>query len=383
MNRVKSVNLVFLATVLMSIAGSLVMPWVVEYTDNYFIVLLLSQIVLVIPSAVYLITQKVNLAQAIRFKGIRISNIILIVIFAYLISPLMNLINALSMLYVQNDTTDFMNNIVSNNGFLLSLIMIALIPCILEESVYRGIFYNEYSKVSPLKGIFLSGFLFGIIHGNLNQFSYAFAMGIVFALLIEATDSILSTMIVHFFINGTSVLVMALYPALFKLLEALYGSDQYNADELINSMGSGLLENMDLGYVIRSYGLTALFTSVLAFIVFRTIAKNSGRWEHVKDIFRRKGAGSAAKRSQTAYYNQEGDLSLRSNYDEYTQEGDLSLRSNYYEEPSKSRRLVSVSLIIAIFICVALMIVNELYAAEAPEQSAENFYTIFRMFIMK
>ncbi len=368
MNRVKSVNLVFLATVLMSIAGSLVMPWVVEYTDNYFIVLLLSQIVLVIPSAVYLITQKVNLAQAIRFKGIRISNIILIVIFAYLISPLMNLINALSMLYVQNDTTDFMNNIVSNNGFLLSLIMIALIPCILEESVYRGIFYNEYSKVSPLKGIFLSGFLFGIIHGNLNQFSYAFAMGIVFALLIEATDSILSTMIVHFFINGTSVLVMALYPTLFKVLEALYGSDQYNADELINSMGSGLLDNMDLGYVLRSYGLTALFTSVLAFIVFRTIAKNSGRWEHVKDIFRRKRAGSTANRAQTAYY---------------TQEGDLSLRGSYYEEPVKVRRLISVSLIIAIFICVALMIINELYAAKAPEQSAENFYTIVRMFIMK
>jgi hypothetical protein len=160
---------------------------------------------------------------------------------------------------------------------------------------------------------------------------------------------------------------MALYPTLFKVLEALYGSDQYNADELINSMGSGLLENMDLGYVIRSYGLTALFTSILAFIVFRTIAKNSGRWEHVKAIFRRKGAGSFADRSQTAYYTQEGDISLSSNY----------------EEPVKSKRLISASLIIAIFVCVALMIINELYAAQAPEQSAENFYTIVRMFKMK
>lgn len=368
MSRVKSVNLVFLATVLMSIAGSLVMPWVVEYTDNYFIVLLLSQIVLVIPSAIYLIARKVNVAQAIRFHRIKISNIILIIILAYLISPLMNLINALSMLYVQNDTTDFMSNIVSNNGFLLSLIMIAFIPCILEESVYRGIFYNEYSKVSPLKGIFLSGFLFGIIHGNLNQFSYAFAMGIVFALLIEATNSILATMIVHFFINATSVFVMALYPTLFKVLEALYGSEQYNADELIKSINSGPLDNMDLGYVIQSYGLTALIATVLAFIVFRTIAKNSGRWEYVKGIFRKKGAGREYYPSQAEYY---------------TEEGDISLQTSYYPEPVKKGRLVSVSLIIAIVICITLMIVNELYVPEVPDQSGENFYTIVRLFTFR
>lgn len=365
MSRVRSVNLVFLATVFMSIAGSLVMPWVFEFTNNYFIILLLSQIVLVIPSAVYLITQKVNAAQAIRFRKIKISNIILIVIFSYLISPLMNLINALSMLYVQNDTADFMNHIVSQNGFLLSLFMIAFVPCIFEESVYRGIFYNEYSKIDPLKGIFLSGFLFGIIHGNINQFSYAFAMGIVFALLIEATDSILATMIVHFIINATSVLVMWLYPTLFKVLEALYGKEQYNADELLKSMNSGLTDNMTLGYVLQSYGLTALIATVLAFIVFRTIAKNSGRWEYIKGIFRR-------NRMNTGY---------RAEKDYYTQEGDISLSGSYNGEPAKRERLISISLIAAIIICVALMIINELQVPEIQEQSGENFYTIVRSFL--
>ncbi len=366
MNRVKSVNRVFLATVLISILGSFINTWILAYMDNYFLVLLVSQIILIIPSLVYLITRKVNIVQAIRLHKIKISNVILIVIFSYLITPLMNLINAISMLYVQNDTTNFMNNIVTNNGLLLSLIMVALIPCIFEESVYRGIFYNEYSKVNPLKAIFLSGFLFGIIHGNINQFSYAFAMGIVFALLIEATDSILSTMIVHFFINGTSVLVMAVYPKLFKLLETLYGPEQYNAEKLIESINSGLTDNMDLGYVIQSYGLMAVIATVLAFIVFRTIAKNSGRWEHVKGIFTKNSAKG-----------KDGNLQTES-YINYTQEGDISLWDNSYEVPVKKVRLITVSLIVAIVICVTLMVINELYIPELPEQNMDNFYTILR-----
>ncbi|MGB8452261.1 MAG: type II CAAX endopeptidase family protein [Anaerocolumna sp.] len=366
MNRVKSVNRVFLATVLISIVGSVINSWILEYSDNYFLILLMSQFILIIPSAIYLITQKVNVTHAIRFRKIKISNIVLIIIFAYLISPLMNLINAISMLYVQNDTTDFMTNIVNNNGFLLSLIMVAFIPCVLEESVYRGIFYNEYSKVHALKGIFLSSFLFGIIHGNLNQFSYAFAMGIVFALLIEATDSILATMIVHFFINGTSVLVMALYPKLFKLLEALYGSDQYNAEDLIKSMNSGLADNLDLGYVIRSYGITALIATALAFIVFRTIAKNSGRWDHVKRIFSKKRTADT-----------------RLQMESYTQEGDLSLQDYPYEAPSQKGRLITISLIAGMVICIVLMVINELYIPEITEQSTEKFYSIVRLFLFK
>ena len=370
MNRIKSVNRVFLITVLLSIAGSVINTWIYRNSGNYFLVLLMSQIILVIPSVIYLIIQRVNVAKAIRFKKLRVSNIILIIIFAYLITPLMNLINAISMLYVQNDTTDIMNNIVENNGFFLSLIMVALVPCILEESVYRGIFYNEYSKVNVLKGMLLSGFLFGIIHGNLNQFSYAFAMGIVFALLIEATDSIMATMIVHFFINGTSVVVMAVYPKLFQFLETVYGSDKFNAEELIKSMNSGILDDMTLGYVIRSYGITALIASVLAFIVFKTIAKNSGRWEHVKHIFKRNN------KATTGYPQKDNEVN-------YTVEGDISLQDSYYEVPDNKSKLITVSLVAGIIICVTLMISNELFSARVPKQSTENFYTILRMFIFK
>ncbi len=371
MNRVKSVNKVFLATVLISILGSFINSWILTYTDNYFFVLLMSQIILVIPSLLYLIIHRLNIAKAIRFHKIKVSNIILIIIFSYLISPLMNLINAISMLFVENATTDFMNNIITNNGFLISLLMVALIPCILEETVYRGIFYNEYSKVNPLKGIFLSGFLFGIIHGNFNQFSYAFAMGIVFALLIEAADSILATMIAHFFINGTSVLLVALYPKLFKILEELYGSEKFNADELINAVNSGISDNMDFGYIIRSYGITALIATVLAFIVYKTIAKNSGRWEYIKGIF------TGNWNRETVGYNQINGYNQTDRNSAWDVDNRLSI-NNDYETSYKKRRLWTFSLIAGIIICIALMLVNEFYVQDTPNQNLGEFYSIIR-----
>jgi membrane protease YdiL (CAAX protease family) len=352
MDRIKSVNRVFLATILISIAGSFLNDLVSMYTDNDLVLLLISQIILVIPSIAYLSIHKMNVRKTIRFNKINFSNIMLIIVFAYLITPLMNLINAISLLFVQNDISNVMNNITEKNSFLISLFMVAFVPCILEESVYRGIFYSEYSKINPLKGILLSAFLFGLMHGNLNQFSYAFAMGIVFALLIEATNSILATMVVHFIINGTSILLLEVYPKLLHLLERMYGSEKFNAKELMDTLQTGATEKVNIDFVIQ-YGLTAIIPTILAFIVYRTIAKNSGRWEYVKRIF---------------------SSNARINTNDTSEE-------NYLTEPISMESaankvgLFTWSLWIGIAVCVFILISNELFTSSVPEQPLEELTT--------
>jgi hypothetical protein len=131
----------------------------------------------------------------------------------------------------------------------------------------------------------------------------------------------------------------------------------------MKSMNSGLLDNMDLGTIIRGYGLTALIATALAFVVFRTIAKNSGRWDYIKGIFSKKGVRNT--RPEMEYY---------------TEEGDLGLQNTHYEAPVKKSRLITVSLIVGIVICVTLMIANEIYVPEVQEQSGEKFYAIVRFF---
>lgn len=366
MNKVKSVNRVFLITVFASLIGSIINGWIDDTTGNIFLILLVSQVILVLPSIIYLASHRINPFEAIRFKKVRISNVILIVIFSYAIMPLMNFINAISMLFVKNETSDIMFTLVRDNGFLISLFMVALIPSVFEEIVYRGVIYNTYSKVSPLKGIILSGFLFGIIHGNLNQFSYAFTMGIVFALLIEATDSILSTMIVHFIINGSSVVILSLYPILLKTLESIYGSEQFNTDELLQSLNTGLDETLTFGYIIQNLGIAAIVGTILAFIIFKTIAKNAGRWEYVKNLFRR--------RKQVA----ETTDSYNRNLYDYDEEGYVSSDSlsDYEKTQRGKKKLLTASLLIAIIICAGLMILNEVMSPVITEQPMEEFFSI-------
>jgi len=298
--RIKRVNWIFLLTL-----GMMLLP---SFLPFHYIIknslqnVLVSQSMIAIPGILYLILSRQRYTEAVRLKKMSLSNIVLVILFAILISPVMTFVNALSMLYSTNVTTSTMTSITSSVPLLVSLFAIAVVPAFIEESMYRGVFYNEYRKVNPIGAIFLSAFLFGILHGNLNQFTYAFFMGIVFALMIEATDSILSTMILHFLTNGTSVVILYAYPKLLSYFQTVYdnavssgdlnlaaqvesmlGTTTFDMNELMDQATSAVTDT--LGSVLATYGLTALVSGILAFFVYRTIAKNTDRWDYIKNIF--------------------------------------------------------------------------------------------------
>lgn len=340
MNQVKSVNRVFLATVLITFAGIIINPWVYDRTNNIISALIVSQLLLIIPSVIYLIKSKEGLSQAIGFHKISVGNVVLLVILTFLIMPLMGLINSISMLFVRNDTTAVIDNLIGKNGFLISLIMVAVVPCLFEESVYRGVLFQNYRKVNPLKGIFISGLLFGLIHQNFNQFSYAFVLGMIFALIIEATGSILSTMIVHFIINGTSVVSLTLYPKLIELSEGITGNG-ISQDEVMQAAAE-----ITPMYIVSVLLPLAVVSTVIAFFVFRVLADNSGRWEHIKSILRRK--------------------------DHAAENGDEAVKV----------RFVTPSLVIGIIVCILIMIATELAGSgSAGAASHEGFTTVILGFI--
>ena len=56
----------------------------------------------------------------------------------------------------------------------------------------------------------MSGLVFGLFHLNINQFCYAFVIGVVFAFLVEATGSIWSSVLAHFAINTYSITIIQL-----------------------------------------------------------------------------------------------------------------------------------------------------------------------------
>lgn len=220
--RCRLVNGTFLVTVLFYLGASISLSGILAKTDSILLRLTVSQLILAAPTAGYLILVRQPFCESIRLKPLKPTRILLMLLFALLVLPFMSFINALSLLVTTNQATAELQEL-TRLPFVVSLLFVALLPAVLEETVYRGVFFQEYRKIHIRKGILLSGFLFGLMHLNLNQFSYAFAMGCIFAVVIEATDTILSTMLIHFAINAFST-VMTYLTAELPILEQAEGS---------------------------------------------------------------------------------------------------------------------------------------------------------------
>lgn len=234
--------------------------------------LILSQLLILTPVAIYLVATKTNPVKLIRFKRIDVPTILMVILFVILMMPLVTFINALSMLFSHNLVVTLSEE-MSGNSFFLNLILMAVIPAISEEFVFRGVLFHTYRKYSVLYGIIISGVLFGFMHMNFNQFSYVFVLGIIFALLIEATGSIYTTMIAHFIVNGNSVLSMAIS----NLMARLGQSSQVALQNQITTQS--------LMMVIAVYGMISLGTTALAIAVYIWIVKHCKRENHMRAVF--------------------------------------------------------------------------------------------------
>lgn len=96
---------------------------------------------------------------------------------------------------------------LTNAGwYILNILLLAVLPAIAEELIFRGIIFNGLRRnMSDAGAIFLSAFLFMLMHGNIEQMIYPFILGLVFAWLVMRTGSIVSSIIAHFVNNALVV----------------------------------------------------------------------------------------------------------------------------------------------------------------------------------
>ena len=278
-NRIEHVNQVFLATVLTFILGSYLLQMIkdgLNITIPTFVRLVYSQIIFVLPAVIYLFIKKIPPWEFIRLKKVNFVTVILLVLLGIFIRPFMSLLSAISMIWVENTIADTATSLMSEVNFWLALVFIAIIPAILEEFVYRGVFYNEYRKINTKKAVLLSGLLFGLMHMNVNQFVYAFFMGVIFALIIEATDSILASMIVHFTINGSSLLFLKIAP----WLQQKAG----NADQTA-LLDTSATTREDVIRLLPSMIVPAIMALAISLLLYYGIVTYNKRVDAVKLIF--------------------------------------------------------------------------------------------------
>lgn len=196
----------------------------------------------------------------------------MIILFTYLMMPMTTVINAISMLFVDNTVAQMSGQVLQVPWYIMIPLMGVLGP-ISEEITFRGIVLNGYKKSgNTFRAVFWSALLFGLMHMNFNQAAYAVFLGIVMALLVEATGSIWGSIVFHITVNTQNVLLM--------FVSSAFTSENYidEAQELLEGKDAMLA-------TIGIYGVIAMVTTSIAVCVFAWVAKNEKREMHLKQIW--------------------------------------------------------------------------------------------------
>jgi len=256
----------------------------------------LGELMLLLPMVVYLLLWKLNagkrndfereedvkpqtLRDRLHYNKVKPTTILYALIFTWLSMPLTTLINAISMLFVDNTVMALSGQILGVT-FPVMLFFMAVVPAFCEETLFRGVVYGGYRKHgNKFVAVLLSGFLFGIMHMNLNQALYAFVIGVLLALLFEATNSIWPTILFHFVYNAQSCCLM-------YFVEEIVPGFYSNPDNIAMATETASLYSMIAAYII----IAAIFTP-LAICMLYKIAKNEGRVEQLKETLPGKKEG--------------------------------------------------------------------------------------------
>lgn len=239
--------------------------------------LISSEIVYLIPVLLCLLIGRDSIGKLIPHRAPRISTLLMTILFVLLLEPLMTCLNVITMLFSTNYVLEIRSDL-SIISVPLQLICIAVVPAVLEEFMFRGVFAGYYREKGILTAALLSGLVFGLFHLNFNQFGYAFALGVAFALLLEGTGSIFYGMFAHFLINGFSVIITALSDKILPLT----GEESIAA--VAESMTTEMLVN-----TFCVYAVIAVVSTCLAGAVYIWIVKHSGRTAYLEKNW--KGSG--------------------------------------------------------------------------------------------
>ncbi len=231
------------------VVSRLIFPYMKMPTEA---ALAMGEVLILIPTILLTLLWGVDVRKTFRIKKVKIRTMLLVIPLTYMLMPLIAFCNAFTMLFTDN-AVEGITDAVLTMPFAVTFMILAVFGPFTEELAFRGAEYSGLAESGNRFGaILLQGAMFGLMHMNLNQFIYAFVIGIVFGVLCEVTGSILPGFFAHLIINGTSTVTMYLFE----------GSET----------GADQMGRTDIFYAMQIYALMAVFTTGIAVLIIVLIA---------------------------------------------------------------------------------------------------------------
>lgn len=155
---------------------------------------------------------------------------------------------------------------ITGGNMLVNFVLMVVVAPIVEEYVFRKTIVDRTVKYGQGLAIAASGLMFGLFHGNLNQFAYAVGLGAFFAFLYIKTGNLKITIAMHAIVNFLGSIVAG---GLLKMLhfEELMKLDPSDVDAMMPL----IMDNLGAWALFGLYGLIlfgVVIAGVILFIVY-------------------------------------------------------------------------------------------------------------------
>jgi membrane protease YdiL (CAAX protease family) len=201
--------LFLLMAIVFIVIGSIVQHW------NFNIGILVTEFgMLVLPASLFMLVKKNDLKKQFRFNAPKISDLWKMVLAGIVFGPFIGLLNSMINIWLVYGLNIQPPQIPTEPGFfgpLITFMIAAMTPGFCEEFFFRGLLLTEYEKkMGYFQAALISALLFGMFHYNLMNFFGPFALGLVFAWVMQVTDSIWTAMLGHMINNSFAVVMLYL-----------------------------------------------------------------------------------------------------------------------------------------------------------------------------
>jgi len=129
-----------------------------------------------------------------------------------------------------------LSNIVIDNifSYVMYVVLIGVVPAVFEEICFRGTICAGLESKNKHLAVFVSAFLFMIMHGGPEQTIHQFILGVVFGYIFVYTGNLWITILIHFFNNTIAVTLMYIQSFMSAQVESgALGSITSNVDSTL------------------------------------------------------------------------------------------------------------------------------------------------------
>ena len=130
--------------------------------------------------------------------------------------------NAISTVTGSYSEVPELTELLANTNVWIAFIFVGIVAPIIEELFFRKMLIDRLRPHGEMACLIVSALFFGLFHQNIEQFFYAFGMGLVLAHLYYHSGKYHLAVIIHAIFNITGIIPLFFYDSLLEFIDTAY-----------------------------------------------------------------------------------------------------------------------------------------------------------------